>query len=77
MVTGQGLHGRHLPLSGQGLPEMIQNLRMVKDQWLRQGVHWIKGGLGRVVPGADGVRITRLARKNHGKRVLAGIALGP
>ena len=51
MVTGRGLHGRHLPLSGPGLPEMIQNLRMVKDQWLRQGVQRIKGGLGRVVPG--------------------------
>ena len=77
MVTGQGLHGRHLSLPGQCLPEMLQNFRVVKNQGLRQGVQRIKCGLGRVVSGADGVRITRLARKNHGKRVLARVALGP
>ena len=68
--------GKRALASEHGL-EICQNLRMVKDQRLRQGIQRIIRRMGRIVPGAQGFGIARPACESHGQRVLAGVAVRP
>ena len=70
-----GLHARQAAFALKHGPEIGQNLGMIKNKGLRQGVQRIKGRVGRIVPGLQSIGIEGLARKGHGQRVLPGVAV--